>query len=96
MKGLIKLFSAAAFVGALASCSDDLSISKANLDPNADLYASLPADEETRMGVLENKTVVWSEGDVINVYSADALKFNVYELTSGAGESFASFNLVSP
>lgn len=92
MKGLIKLFTAAAFVGALASCSDDLSISK-GLDANADLYASLPSEETTRMGVLENKAVVWSEGDVINVYSANALKFNVYDLTSGAGESVASFTV---
>ena len=90
MKGLIKLFTAVAFVGALASCSDDLSISK-GLDANADLYASLPSEETTRMGVLANKQVVWSEGDVINVYSANALKFNIYTLTSGAGETSASF-----
>lgn len=93
MKGLIKLFTAAAFVGTLASCSDDLSLSTANLDANADLYASLPAEETTRMGVINDgkSTVVWSEGDVINVYSANALKYNIYSLTSGAGEKTASF-----
>ena len=95
MKGLIKLFSAVAFVGALASCSDDLSLSKANLDPNADLYATLPTEETTRMGVLEYGKVVWSEGDIINVYSANALKFNIYGLTSGAGESYASFDVIT-
>ena len=94
MKGLIKLFSVAAVAGAMASCSDDLSLSKnAGFIENADLYATLNVGDEdaTRMGVKTDKTVVWSEGDQIKVYSPDALKFNTYDLVAGAGEIRGSF-----
>ena len=93
MKGLIKMFTAAAAVTLMASCSDDLSLSNsAAFDANADLTATLDQGD-TRMGVLEDKSVVWFEGDQINVYSPDALKFDTYDLYAGAGTTSGSFKI---
>ena len=97
MKGLIKLFSAAAIVGTMASCSDDLSLSKSDgFIGKGDLYATLNNGDSdaTRMGVLQDKSVVWSLGDQIKIYSPEALKSNSYDLDpASAGYTSGTFNL---
>lgn len=91
MKGLFKLFSAAAVVGSLASCSEDLSLNQANIDPNADLVATLPSSVTTRVAVTENFEYVWNEDDIINLYSKNVGSYGVYSLTSGAGTKTGNF-----
>lgn len=96
MKGFIKLFSAVAFVGALASCSEDLSLSNVDgVHSDADFVAFLPgSDNTTRVAVLEDFTYVWNDGDLVNVYSKEKSKFNVYELYDGAGTASGSFTRI--
>ena len=99
MKGISKFFSAAAAVLALASCSsDDLNFSNnAPFSGKGDLIGSL--ENATRAGVVDggdmDNQIVWSEGDAIQVYTPNVLKFNSYLLKDGAGTQNATFDLVA-
>lgn len=102
-KNFLKFMTAGLAITALASCADDLrEAGISGFDSDADLTAQL-ADVKfgTRTGVFEqggdpNKAaIVFTEGDKIRVFTADAMAFNQYELTSGAGSTEAQFKLTT-
>lgn len=104
MKSISKFFVAAVAVTALASCSDDLGLGSNGLTGNADMVASLEttSDAFTRMAMNEagtdayggKKDLVWSKDDKIRVFTLDKLSQDIYQLTSGAGETEAQFTRI--
>ena len=96
-KNLFKLMAVTAALTGLASCSDDLGLSKAGLQ-KGDLTATFEGSYEdaTRLGMLEKDgdnpwasgdasgwSWVFTSGDKIRVWSMEAMTYEVYNLTGG-------------
>lgn len=96
------MFSAAFAVVALASCSDDLSLTNGSgeITDYTRLVGTLNNSDITRTGMANSNAlkypIVWSAGDAVNVYSLDeGLPFNIYDLTSGQGTQTGNFTVRS-
>lgn len=100
MKRILKFFPVAVAAFALASCSSDdlFGLGENTNIENADgslITAELDDASFTRMGVAAGgKGYVWTADDQLNVYSLNSLKFNTYNIKSGAGTSSAVFQVV--
>ncbi|MBQ6965124.1 MAG: hypothetical protein IJS95_07550 [Prevotella sp.] len=95
MKKLSKFLMAAAAIGALSSCTDDLGVDSGQQVGKADLVGTLniPVDYElTRAGINENNnTFVWTAGDVVRVFTMEALTYNNFLYNGAGGEQTGSF-----
>jgi hypothetical protein len=92
MKSIIKLMTVALAAGLVVSCSDELNLEKKGyVAQEGDLIGTLSSSAApTRVAMLdvltsEGYTPVWNEGDLVNVFSASKLNYNMYELESGEG-----------
>jgi hypothetical protein len=97
MKKYFKFLTAVLAVGALVSCTEELNDSKSLNVKDGDLVATLPSDgEETRVAVINDGSgqFVWSEGDEIQVYQLDNLKYLSYALKDGEGTHTGVFSQV--
>lgn len=93
MKGIFKFMTAALAVGTLVSCSDDLlnTSSKFDGEPGT-MVASLEQSVVTRVAMIEGTgKAVWSQGDIVNVYSPEKMVYNTYTLASGEGTPQGKF-----
>jgi hypothetical protein len=99
MKKYFKFVMAVLAVSALASCTDELMDNQSKLNvQEGDLVAALPAEDSgegdaTRVAVVDNGAgqFVWSDGDEIQVYELNNLKYQAYKLKEGAGQEVGVF-----
>ena len=99
MKKYFKFVMAVLAVSALASCTDELMDNQSKLNvQEGDLVAALPAEDSgegdaTRVAVVDNGAgqFVWSDGDEIQVYELNNLKYQAFKLKEGAGQEIGVF-----
>ena len=83
-------------IGALASCTDDLSVDSGQRIGKGDLIGNLsvPVDYEmTRAGIKEDGgySFVWTKDDQIRVFTMEALTYNTFSYTGAGGEATGAF-----
>ena len=110
-KSIFKLMSVVFAMAAVTSCSDDLNLQQpSRISSNADMVATFGNGDDamTRLGMLEveganpwdSKSAagwswVFTEGDILRVFTMGSMEYQHYELVAGAGTGTGEFNVTA-